>query len=335
MELASCCAWGDETLLLASAAELGPSAITPQAISGLSDDQYAVRNEWNVDYAGLDWRPNACAKDSVIAWMTVSDGYSGEERLAPADAILIGRREPGDAEAVAIADSNGCACGESLDAAKLAALLELIERDALARWWYGRRGRRTVRPPASASGLPSYLEQRPRRSTLFDITTDIGIPVFAAVSWELDGSDVVIASAADVDPMRAAASALTEMLQMEFNLASQAEIWSRWRRDVGMHIEPLSLHQGEGEVLQAWSPNRRPSDILRACLAACRTAGVSLYFIDMTRPAFGLPVIRALSTDLCHFKPRFARRRLLDHDDCDCVRTAEARHRPNPVILLV
>lgn len=53
----------------------------------------------------------------------------------------------------------------------------------------------------------------------------------------------------------------------------------------------------------------------------------------MTRPQLGIPVIRALSTDLCHFKPRFGRERLLAEDSRDCGRPLEPV--PNSALLLV
>ena len=46
--------------------------------------------------------------------------------LSPADFLLIGRREAGEEEAVAVADSNGCAAAPNIAEAKLRASLELI-----------------------------------------------------------------------------------------------------------------------------------------------------------------------------------------------------------------
>jgi len=42
-ELASCCAWGEETLIFASAAELGSRAVPAGDLVGLTPEQYAAR----------------------------------------------------------------------------------------------------------------------------------------------------------------------------------------------------------------------------------------------------------------------------------------------------
>ncbi|CAN5205440.1 hypothetical protein BH10PSE7_BH10PSE7_14180 [soil metagenome] len=342
VELASCCAWGDEPLVFASASQLGPRAISSKQVLGLTSAQYDARDTWNAEYAAFDWRPKPCHPASIVPWVEVADAYSGEPLLAPADAILIGRREAGDEAAVAIGDSNGCASGSTLEAAKVAAILELIERDALARWWYGRRGRPVIRSPVRAdhTALGSHLASRRRTCSVFDITTDTGIPAFAAVSAEPSGSDVAIGSAAALAHGEAVLSAITEMLQMEITLEIVRETsgapatWGRWRRDVTMDVPPLSASAPVTDTGGSLAPGDR-SEGLRVCLDACAAAGISLFFIELTRPELGVPAVRALSTDLCHFKPRFGRRRLLAEDSRDGARTDDALETPNPVLLLV
>jgi ribosomal protein S12 methylthiotransferase accessory factor len=61
---------------------------------------------------------------------------------------------------------------------------------------------------------------------------------------------------------------------------------------------------------------------LTAALDACAAAGIDVWFADLTRAAIGVPVFRALSTTLCHYKPRFGRRRLLAPDDGDLDRVS-------------
>ena len=361
-ELASACAWGDEALVTATMAAIGPAAIPPAALTGVSARQVAGRDAWNRRHGGFDWRPPPFDEAREIAWIEVTDAYAGPPAFAPADAVLIGRREAGDAEAVAIADSSGCAAGETVEAATLAAVLELVERDATGRWWYG--GRR--RPPVSAdaAGLPTvlaaFLTERTRRTVLFDITTDLGIPVVAAVSAEADGRDVALGFAARPDAPSAACAAATEMLQMEMALAAARELgreaadWWTWRRRVTMALPPLDA-AGRlpaarfGTTRSATAPllaDRRvtgrladgrdtqpPLDALAAVLAALERAVIPLWTVDLTRPAIGVPVVRALSTALCHAKPRFARPRLGATDRRDVERVAVGRERRVPLLV--
>lgn len=186
VELTSCCAWGDETLVQSSLAKLGTQALDPARLLGLSEDQIAARVAWNDTWWSFDWRPPPVAPDRVIDWVELEWAYGDKTAFAPADFVFIGRRAAGDELAVAIGDSNGCAAGVSKEEARLAALLEMIERDAMARWWYGRRPRQhhpLDSLPLDAR-LAQYLAERDRRTYLVDVATDLRVPAFAAVSCE-------------------------------------------------------------------------------------------------------------------------------------------------------
>ncbi len=337
IELVSCCAWGDEDLVSARAEDLGIAALWPTALNGLSGQQLAERDLWNRRYQDYDWRPRPFAERSLIDWLRVEDAFGGPEAYLPADFVFIGRRQAGDPQAVALGDSNGCASGPTPEAAKLAALLELIERDATGRWWYGRRRR----PPIEPAQLPlpgtllAWLAERPRRSLLFDITTDLGVPVLAAVSANPQGQEVAFGFAARLDWNAAAEAALTEMLQIERSLEISALLgeatghWADWNRAVSLATPPLDAALREG--------GRRPPPVPIGCgktmadlLAALQAGAVPLYFAEMTRAHFAVPVFRAVSTGLCHFKPRFDRPRLLQEDARDCAsdRTAPGAQVP-------
>lgn len=342
VELASCCAWGDEPTIVAGMEELGPQVLSPIDLCGFSRAQLDARAAWNAAPDVFDWRPEAVPRDRRIAWMAVREACSGAEAFAPADFVLIGRREAGDPDAVAVADSNGCACGESVEAAKLAALLELIERDATGRWWYGRRHRLPVALEEidGCEPLRDFFADRLRSSALLDITSDLGIPVYAAVSADPDGSNVALGFAADVDASRAALSALTEMLQMELSLeiarqtGAAAGRWGVWCRNVDLGTAPLAAARNPavGRLAESLAPSGDAAAALAVCLDACKARDVNVFFADRTRPEFGIPVVRALSTGLCHDKPRFGRPRLLAPDSRDQVRAADV---PNPKLLLI
>ncbi len=341
-ELLSSCVWGDEELTTAKAQDLGASALLPASLLGLSGQQYENRDTWNETMSALDWRPRPFDESVAIDWMKVCDAYSDRDYYAPADLVLIGRREDGDEAAVAVADSNGCACGADIDQAKLRATLELVERDAVGRWWYGQRGRPV--PEAERTGIAPefmrWLETRTRKAWPIDITTDLDIPAYVAVSCEPDGSNVALGSSANLDRDAAILSALTEMVQMEFSLElcrqmpGNSETWDTWLATVTMQTPPLNLRT-TATAQEPVAAVQDDGNALEACLDQCRTAGVSLYFADLTREELGLPVFRALSTDLCHYKPRFGRTRLLADDSLDCCRHGPDTQVPNPQYLLV
>lgn len=342
-ELASCCDWGDEAIVPATQRQLGSQALAAAACPGLSAVQYAERDTWNHDWRAVDWRPPLPDIEKPLDWLQFDDLISGACTFIPADVALIGRREAGDEAALMISDSNGCACGPDIDSAALAAILELIERDALGRWWYGRRSRPLV-DLTNIDGdgaLFDHLRQRDRSTQIIDITTDLGIPTFVAVSCEPDGRDVVHGHAAGFDSEATVQSAMLEMLQMEISLevarvvGEAAGVWHVWRGAVDMAVAPLSSGGPPAEPTRFPQPITTAADGIAHCVDACRSAGVSLSLIDRTRPEIGVPAVRAVSTDLCHYKPRFARSRLLAPDTRDLDRPDDAHMKPNPHLLLV
>ncbi|WP_054007379.1 YcaO-like family protein [Cypionkella psychrotolerans] len=334
VELASCCAWGDEVLIRARRDDLPPGTIVPQQATGFSSAQIRARAAWNRRYGLHDWRPPAY-RGAEIDWIAGTDAVSGATVLLPTDGVLIGRREAGDPAATAIADSNGCAAGTTKAQAMEAALLELIERDATGRWWYGRRLRPSL-PAALLDKWPEltrWLDGRTRLTRLLDLTTDIGIPVVAAVSTTSDGGVPALGFAARFEMVEAAGAAVAEMLGVEASLLSAAEqpdpLTAEWLARSPAGLPPSGPRATDTRTKTPTEPGTR----LAAAIDALDHAGCRIAFVDLTRPAFGVPVIRAVATDLCHYKPRFGHHRLLAPDLRDLAPVRSSR--PNPVPLLL
>ncbi len=121
--------------------------------------------------------------------------------------------------------SIGCAAGPSPEAARMAAILEVIERDAVALWWRGGVAPRRIaaRHPAARAaaeslarlGYPVAL----RQLHLLDITADLGVPVVAALSFGPDGRGFCCGTAARPEWAAAAHAATLELCQNELAVA--------------------------------------------------------------------------------------------------------------------
>lgn len=123
-------------------------------------------------------------------WVRATNIADQREVLVPADWCL--RRM--QAGPLALPDtplSTGVAAGPTRDHATTRALLEVVERDAAALWWIGgRRGRPVpVTLTAQFEGWRASIRggTAARRSWLLDLTTDLAIPVVAALSAGSDG----------------------------------------------------------------------------------------------------------------------------------------------------
>lgn len=293
-ELASVCAWGDETLISASARDLGAQALNATTLLGYSETQLVERSAWNTSpFAALDWRPAPQDPDTVTEWV-ISESEDGTVTYVPADLIYVGRHQRGDETALGLATTSGCAVGGSLSDAKRRAGLELLERDAIGAWWYGGQ------PPsimpldllASEPDLAAFLQDRERTTTLFDISTAFCRHVVAAASWASDGGMVALGFAAGDNAIQTSRAATVEMLQTEIGLMQ--------RQDIGDPLTSLWIEKAHAGMRQ-FQPDPAPRFAPRL---------PQMTYIDMTRPELGIPAARAICPGLASDKPRFGNLRL-------------------------
>ena len=291
--------------------------------------------------AAIDWTPVWSLTQQRHLYLPTSLLYS-----MPAEA-----RGPQDL----IADSNGCAAGNTLEEAILQGFYELVERDAFAIWWYNR-----LRVPAvdlasfgdeylAAAG--DYYARHERDLWVLDVTADLGIPVFVALSRRpaADTEDIIYGAGAHADPGIAALRAVCEL--------NQCLTWlPRPGRNAGRPAidDPLALWWWKTARLAdaSWlaptgdQPLRKASDYpvtesadtredVETCRARVEAAGMEFLVLDQTRPDVGMPVARVIVPGMRHFWARFAPGRLYDVPvgmGCRQRPLAEAELNPAPVI---
>ena len=315
VEIASCCEGGDEEIVTATRSELSGRVFGPAELSGFSDAQTKDRHRWNKRLKGLDWIPPAVGPSRQLDWVATRSLTTDETIFVPADSVLIGRHMPGDSQACAVADTNGCAAGETRDDACLRALFELIERDATGRWWYGQRRA----PILDHSEFPidadilEHLGRRGRQLLMVDITSDIGVPTVAALAMDASGRHLGAGFATRANRLAAGRAAVAELMQMELRIMAalsarasdgELEIWFREAK-----FERTMMVQDREEVESI--PHQYADLDLATCASRLDALGCRVAIRDFTRSTFGVPVVRAVSPDLCHWKPRFGRARLL------------------------
>src|SRR5262249_40979976 len=148
----------------------------------------------------IDWTP---------AWSLIHQ----ERRYLPTSYCYLQYKEVSQRE-ICRANSNGCASGNVPEEAVLQGLLEIAERDAIALWWYNR----LVRPAVSLDSFGGdfvgrtrrYFAERRRKLHVLDLTSDLKIPTFGAISYEDESSPALFGFGAHIDPGVALTRALTE-----------------------------------------------------------------------------------------------------------------------------
>jgi ribosomal protein S12 methylthiotransferase accessory factor len=319
---------GDEARRRARLGELGSDAIHPQRWLHFSDRQYAGAARWNAGRRKLSQLvPARFDDDRPIDWSPAWSLTARAPRYLPA--ALCYYDYPGDgAPAFGWADSNGCAAGNTLEEAILHGFLELVERDSVALWWY----QRARRPRVDLHGfdepylprLEAYYAGLGRELWVLDVTTDLGIPAFAAVSRRPGGrpEEIVVGFGAHLEARLGVLRAVTEMNQFLPYLSGPMAGASAGDRDVAAWLEGATLAEQRhlapadapaidpARYPRLWSTDLR--DDVMTCVDIARRAGIEVVVMDQTRPDLELPVVRVVAPGLRHFWQRLGPGRLHD-----------------------
>jgi ribosomal protein S12 methylthiotransferase accessory factor len=323
---------GDEIRTRASLRQLGDQAIHPNACMLFSERQYATRAEWNARQTGFHFVPDPLDPDAVLDWSPVWSLTRETFRYLPTAYLYFAYPRASGAFFCG-ADSNGNAAGNSLEEATLQGFLELVERDAVAVWWYNRLRRPAV--DLDSFDLPYVRALQARYAELgrefwvLDLTGDLGIPAFGAITRRIDKpvEDIVLAFGAHLDPRIALLRAITEMNQFLPAVLpirpdgsgdyayDDPECLAWWRTaTVAAHPylvpDPQAPARRAGDFARSWGEDLR--DDLLACRALVEGRGLEMLVLDQTRPDIGMPVVKVVVPGLRHFWARFARGRLYD-----------------------
>ncbi len=324
---------GDEIRTRKRLAEFagGEEAIHPNDVQLFSDHQ--LDNAESINARGHPYNivPARLDPDAAIDWTPVWSLTRQRHRYLPTSMLYsMPAEERGPSDLVA--DSNGCAAGNTLEEAVLQGFYELAERDAFAIWWYNR-----LRVPAVdlssfdddyLASASDYYARCERNLWMLDVTSDIGIPTLVALSRKPDAptEDIIYGAGAHADPRIAALRAICEL--------NQCLTWlPRPGRGDGrpMIDDPLALWWWKTARLAecSWlapapdAPLRQNSQYpviettdtredVEYCRALVEARGMEFLVLDQTRPDIGMPVVRVIVPGMRHFWARFAPGRLYD-----------------------
>jgi bacteriocin biosynthesis cyclodehydratase domain-containing protein len=327
---------GSEPRRRASFRTLGAAAIHPNACMSFSDQQYSERVPRNAGarHTGIQkdrFVPEPFREDVEIDWTPLWSLSDEEPRYLPTSYCYFGYQSADPL--FARADSNGCAAGSVLEEAVLQGLLELIERDSVALWWYNRLRRPAIDlatfHDSYIPNLVRHYKGLSREIWGLDITSDIGVPAFVAVSRRVDQpeEDIIYGFGAHLDPSVALTRAMTELNQAleavpvagvpEFSGIYRAGPEAvRWWRNVKtadacyLTPDPNAPPRRLADFKPLVSDDLRED--IRTCGGLLARRGIEFFVLDQTRPDVNFPVVRVVAPGLRHFWPRFAPGRLYD-----------------------
>jgi ribosomal protein S12 methylthiotransferase accessory factor len=343
-----------EALVFGAADNLDGAAIAPDELVLYSDRQY--------DTSGFRYRkPDA---GEARTWIRATVLGSEQTVYVPAALVYLNFADNGERE-LAQSTTSGLAGGEDLASAVLAAIYELVERDAFVIMWLNQLPAARIDFPDTA-GVAAEVRRHYRRfgieTLAFDLTTDLGIPTVMGIAVDRSGDlpAVSVGLGCNLCPQTALDRALMEVVQVRAGLVP------RYR------VEPLSVrryedvHTVEDHAAFAASPEHlaelgflldapaaqslddmpdHNGDTVAADLEYCRgrleAAGCTVAYVDLTQPdlePFAVRIVRAIATGLqpIHFgfgeerlggRRLYAVPRLLGHQSSD---TTEDELNPCP-----
>jgi ribosomal protein S12 methylthiotransferase accessory factor len=304
-------------LVLASAEDLDGGAIAPGRFALFRDDQY--------DDPSFPFQ--RFTETTPVRWVEAAS-LTGAPCWVPAQLVYLSDREFADEPRIALTTSNGLACGATFEEAALAALLELLERDAFMIAWQNRlelprlelEGDRELERFLAEAVAPAGV-----RFDLVDLSRLHAVPTALALLWggEHDLVALAVGAAAARTARQAAEKALCE--------AFATRAWARslrltrpereFRRDFAdivtfedhVHLYALHEHAARARFLAASPACVRVTEVpplegatVEECLTAVARrladAEAEGYLVDVTPPdvaAAGLRTVRAIAPELC------------------------------------
>jgi oxazoline/thiazoline synthase len=270
---------GDEACIEASAADLDAPCILPQQL--LEHARTATRwaPAWSLTHAARRYLPfEYCYANTP--WQQVHP---------------------------AAWTSNGCAAGNTLEEAILQGLLEVVERDAAAIWWYNR----IQRPAFAWQSLPQRCREYAAAALppqweawVLDLTHDLGIPVAAAVAHHAQ-QGWALGFGCSLDASHACERALTELVQLiavkrsvtvaEENSGTAPAFLLPESRN---HAVPAPVSASDDVALE-----------IEACVRSVARQGLECVILNYSRPDLPLCTVKVVVPGLCHIWPgRFSER---------------------------
>jgi ribosomal protein S12 methylthiotransferase accessory factor len=309
---------GNEKRMKASYRALGAEAIHPNQCMSFSSRQYQNRDEWNERESKYNWVPQPFDEEREVEWTPVWSLTEERYKYLPSAYCYFAYPFTPDHD-FCRPDSNGNAAGSTREEAILQGFLEVVERDAVGLWWYNRLRKPGVNLDSLSQpyirALREHYDAYHREIQILEITSDFGIPAFAALcrSARPDRRDLFFGFGAHFDPEIAMSRALTEMNQFlpGFLAMNLPPIFVNDIRD-GAFLEP------DTTMAPKCSPDfpNLGSDDLRddviTCVKLARERGLEVLVLDQTRPDIGLPVVKVFVPGMRHFWARFGPGRLYD-----------------------
>lgn len=320
---------GTEEKITSSYKELGEQAIHPNTVMRYSDKQYKERRKWNKRDSKFNVVAEPFDEEENVYWSPLWSLTENRKKYLPTQLLYfsapVGEKSR---KMVCMGCSNGNASGNTLEEAILQGFFELVERDAVALWWYNRLKKPGVDIQSFGEPylveLEKYFPTKNRELWVLDITTDSNIPTFAAMSRRTDKAEeeILFGFGSHLDSRIAIQRAITEHNQGlgwalddgKENKIEEGEILD-WFKNATIENQPYLVPEEKPPMRFEDYPKNFTGDLkedILYCKKIIEDLRMEILVLDQTRPDIGIPVVKVVVPGLRHFWARFAPGRLYD-----------------------
>ena len=310
----------------------GEAAIHPNDVQLFSERQLDQAKQVNDSGHPYNVVPPRLAPDAQTDWTPVWSVTSERHLYLPTSLLYYGKSADHRGLTDFVADSNGCAAGNTLEEAILQGFYELVERDAFAVWWYNRLQMPGVDLDSFddpyLDAAEEYYRALNRELWVLDVSSDLGIPTFVALSRRTDkeSEDIIYGAGSHMDPRIAILRAVCELNQFLNWVQGTGSGGAGYQVD-----DPQCLSWWQSATVANHSyllpdadaaPKRKndyalieTDDVLedlQRCRSLVEAKGMEFLVLDQTRPDIGMPVARVIVPGMRHYWERFAPGRLYD-----------------------
>lgn len=303
--------------------EIAVNAIHPEQLAHFSEAQYTDRDDWNAKQAGFNWIPNQFDESRGTDWTPNWSLTHNCVRWVPSAYCYLNYPQPDDYRFYQ-GDANGCASGNTVEEAILQGFFELVERDAMAIWWYNRLQRHPI--DIGSFDVPYFVEMkkyyasRGRTLEAIDISSDLGICSVVAISWVVEtGGFIQVGLGTHLDAKVSISRALSELNQLLAHDDTESHISDPhvrdWFQTATCKNQPYMVADDSVILTADDYPKHYSDDLLtdvETCVALAKKQDLEVLVLNLTRADVNFPTVRVTIPGLRHFWSRTGPGRLYD-----------------------
>lgn len=304
---------GEESFILSTPKKLDNRAFQPQSLAQFSQAQYKTFAHFEA--TSLDNPQWVCeySENTPIHWVRGWSLTKQEHVYFPAAFCFA--NTPFTDHKYSLYTHNGNAAGNTQEEAILQGALEVIERDAVAIWWYNQIPRPEIAldvVPQDTLKIISKTLSADWDYWLLDISHDISVVSCVAVGRHKESEKFVLGFGSHMEVLIACQRALTEMFQL---ITIKDKVTGPFDfNNIPPH--PFMFPRRHSATKKATDFNTIETNNIREgilyLMKTLTNCGLELCVVSYSRADISLKTLKVIIPGLSHFWPQLANERLYD-----------------------